>query len=79
MLDDLVGLAAQLTQEVTDHTSAETFQSLASSSWARIAHGTATPEARICAFLPSVAGPSAYWYMPASRPWTSRFSGSAGW
>ena len=43
-------------------------------------HGTATPEARICAFWPfSTCGPSASRYMPASKPWTSRFSGSAGW
>src|SRR6516164_9692919 len=39
-------------QDVADHTSADTPQSVASISWARSADRSATPEARICALGP---------------------------
>ena len=45
--------------DVADHTSAATPQSDASSSWARSAHGMATPEARTWARGPSADGEAA--------------------
>jgi hypothetical protein len=62
--------------EVTDHTSAATPQSSASSCRARSAHGMATPEARILA--PAVDGAAAYRYMPRRMPSSSPSSSGAG-
>ena len=58
--------------EVADHTSADTPQSVASSSWARSASRTVTPEARICprgVAASSVASlDGAYRYSPRKMP-----------
>jgi hypothetical protein len=61
---------------VTDQTSAETPHSR-SSCCASKAHGTATPEARICALWPE-AGFLEIKCIPRLMPSTSTFSGSAG-
>src|ERR1043165_6931694 len=67
-------------QDVADHTTADTPQSWASSSWARSAQPMHVPEARICALgAPSpIDGAGEYRYRPFSRPGTSTLAGSAG-
>ncbi|CAM5306484.1 hypothetical protein SALBM311S_08564 [Streptomyces alboniger] len=64
-------------QEVADQTSAFTFHSSARIFCASIAHGTATPDAMICAGIdPEV--PALKRWMPLTMPSTSTFAGSAG-
>ena len=65
-------------QEVADQTSALTFHSSARIFCASRAHGTATPDAMICAGT----APEAPWlsrYTPLRMPSTSTSSGSLGW
>ncbi len=64
-------------QEVADHTSARTFQSSARIRCASSAHGTATPDAMICAGI-EPAVPSLSLWTPLRMPSTSTFAGSAG-
>ncbi len=64
-------------QEVADQTSARTFHSSARIRWASSAHGTATPEAMICAPMEPAEPVDTRW-MPLRIPSTSTPAGSAG-